>query len=261
MRRLKTFCLTFAALVGLAAVADVEAGWLFNRNSNSAVCKDGACALPVAFKAPVPVKAAAPPIVAPAQAPLPKPPYVPPGGVYPTGVVSDKLSQTEKYHQNGHEVAKEVAYQAIGGQGLIDDAAKPYVAIVDPDAKRRAEVVATIKREMGDKVKVWDGPPDDWSFASGFKTDGRPTIYAELPTGEVKHRQDEIADGLDAAVGAVRKAFPDYNPAKDPDLRKPQGAGGGVFDFTNLRNQIALALAAFISGLLAFLHGKQPAAA
>lgn len=264
MRRLKIFLLTFAALAGLAAVANVEAGWLFNRNvAQAPVCKDGVCTLPGNAVVPAAKTAPAPIVVQPKGA-NPKAPYVPPNGVYPTGVVSEKLSQTDKYHQNGQEVAKEVAYQAIGGQSLIDDAAKPYVAIVDPDPKRRAEVVATIKHEMGDKVKVWDGPPDDWSYATGHKTDGRPTIYAQLPTGEVKHRQDEMADGIENAVGAVRKAFPDYNPAKDPDLRKPQApapGGGGLLDLSNLRNQIALALAAFMSGLVAFFKAKQPAAA
>lgn len=251
----------------LSVVTNLHAGWLFGRSApQGAVCNGPNCFLPARPPAAVPIPAGTPlpaPIVAPPKNLAPPPPYVPPGGVFPTGVVGDKLSAIEpKYHHNGHEVGKNVAYQALGGQSLIDDAAKPYIAVVDADAKRRGDVVAKLKADLGDKAKFWDGPPDDWSFATGHKTDGHPTIYAQLPTGEVKHRQDEIADGIDVAVGAVRKAFPDYNPVKDPDLRKPAPPpGGGGLDLTNIRNQIALALAAFVAGLIALLKGKQPAAA
>jgi len=266
MRRLSLVLLTAVALVGLAVVANVDAGWLFGRPSR-VVCTGDSCSLParqtpVAVQVPAPAPAM-PAIAAPPKAPTVKPPYLPPNGVFPTGVIADKLSAAdEKYHQNGQEVSKAVAYHAIGGQGLIDDANKPYVCIVDPDAKRRQDVVATLKRELGDKVKFWDGPPDDWSYATGHKTDGRPTIYAQLADGVVKHRQDDLADGVDAAVGAVRKAFPEYAPAKDPDLRKPPAPTlPGGFDLSNFRNQLAIALAAIVGGLVAFLRGKPPAPA
>ena len=43
---------------------------------------------------------------------------------------------------------------------------------------------------------------------------------------EVFHRQNDYNDGPDglakALAGAIRRVDPDYQPAKDPDLRKPE---------------------------------------
>lgn len=212
-----------------------------------------------------PAPAPAAPIAGPAApaAQGPKAPYVPPGRVFPTGVVGEKLSTNPRYGLSGQDISQEGAYQALGAQGLIDDRNKPYVAVIDADAARRKSVVDALKANLGDKVKIWDGPPNDWSFETGHKTDGNPTIYCQFPDGGVKHRQDDISDGVDVAIGSVRKAFPEYNPAKDPDLRKPQLPGGNLFNFdlANGKNQIAIILALVAGGVFFYLRGKQPAAA
>lgn len=97
----------------------------------------------------------------------------------------------------------------------------------------------------------------------GFQASGEPTIYVQAPAGlalldrkgkpmlvkdsdgrviqrltlggEVLHRQDDYSDGPEglakALAGAIRRVDPNYQPVKDPDLRKPEPPeiGGGIW--------------------------------
>lgn len=259
---------TIALLIAVAIVAtvtiDLASAGIFRTSRGDYICNGNQCVPAAAAAQPVQFieakKGPAPKVILP---PVLKPLIQPPD--FPTGVVADKLSSSPKYNHNGVEVKQKIAYEALGAEGLIDDTKKPYVSVIDPDPVRRKQVVDALKASLGDKVKVWEGPPEDWSFEPGFRKDGVPMIYAQLPDGGVVTRQADIADGIDVALGAVRKAFPAYDPAKDPDLRKPPAPappalpGGINIDLTNGRNQIALVIAAIVAGFALFFRGQQPA--
>jgi hypothetical protein len=67
---------------------------------------------------------------------------------------------------------------------------------------------------------IRDYDPKSWELSCGFKTDGDPTVYCQAPSGKVLHRQDDYQGGPDALIGALRKAKANYDPKRDPDLRK-----------------------------------------
>lgn len=217
--------------------------------------------VPAAVAAPVvtPVVAApvAPPIAVapPAAAFPPVPPILRPNNQLPTGVAADRLAPAgvEKYSVNGEESGRQAAYQALGGADLADDSKKPTVTVIDADKTRRADTVAKLRAALGDKVKIGEGPPDDFWFESGFVRTGQPTIYAQLPDGTVTHRQDDLAGGVELAITAIRKGLPDYDPAKDPDMRKPPAPPpmlpsidpAKLLTGNNLLGIVALVVAAF----------------
>jgi hypothetical protein len=61
--------------------------------------------------------------------------------------------------------------------------------------------------------------PGHWAIRPGFVQSGQPTIYLQAPSGKVLHRQDDYKGGPEALYAAIRKADPNYDPRKDPDLR------------------------------------------
>jgi hypothetical protein len=68
--------------------------------------------------------------------------------------------------------------------------------------------------------------PDDWEVSRfGFVTTGSPTIYIQQPDGKVLHRQDDYKglDDLKVVFSKIRVKDPNYDPSKDPDLRKSFG--------------------------------------
>src|SRR4029079_2216874 len=72
-----------------------------------------------------------------------------------------------------------------------------------------------------DRLVVQSYTPSHWAVAkAGFYTAGTPTVYVQAPSGKVLHRQDDYADGAEGLAQALRRADPNYDPAKDPDLRK-----------------------------------------
>lgn len=155
-------------------------------------------------------------------------------GALPTGVVKSGLATEPKYTFQGQEIGKEKAYAILGATDLIDDSKKATVSVIGPD-KVRKETLSALKASLGDGFKYWEGLPEDWSFDPGFKKVGNPvTIYCQAPDGKVLHRQDDLDGGTqaaieairkanpsyDPAIEAIRKANPSYDPAKDPDKRK-----------------------------------------
>lgn len=143
-----------------------------------------------------------------------------------TGVDASRISRTERYSINGMPVTKELAQQILGDEKRIpNDANSLRLTVIGPDAERRRvrddlEKSPLLSAHQG-KLAVQDYPPDHWAVAqAGFFTGGKPTIYLQTPDGKVLHRQDDYDDGAEGLAAALRRANPNYDFKKDPDLRK-----------------------------------------
>ena len=140
------------------------------------------------------------------------------------GIIREKLDPAaEHYLLNGRAVSGDHARQALTGGVLPDDAGKLRLTIIGPEADRKRVLDdlagAPALAEFRDRFLVQAYPPDHWAVAGcGFVTGGRPTIYMQVPDGTVLHRQDDYSSPEDLA-GALRRADPNYDARKDPDLR------------------------------------------
>jgi hypothetical protein len=161
----------------------------------------------------------------PAQGRLPRQPR------QPFGVEVDKLGGRPRYLVNGRETTRGAAHAALAGGGQVPDSTGKLRVVVIGGAAERQEVVRTFPPEWKGRVVLQDYAPDHWHVArAGFHTQGKPTIYALAPTGEVLHRQDDYQGGAEAlaralagaheALAGLRRPRPDYDPARDPDLRR-----------------------------------------
>ncbi|VTS03246.1 hypothetical protein [Tuwongella immobilis] len=145
----------------------------------------------------------------------------PPAGNY--GIDLDKLGHRERYSLNGREVSQAEAFQAAGDD-LVDDSHLRRLTVIGTPEQRKA-VVEDLKSSpklsgYRDQLVIKTYSPADWAVNdAGFVTSGKPTIYLQAPNGKVLHRQDDY-DGPDSLASAIRKSDPNYDPAKDPDLRK-----------------------------------------
>lgn len=139
------------------------------------------------------------------------------------GVDEGKLRKS-RYVVNGREVSQGEAHRAVG-DAIPDESKKLTVTLIGSKAERDkvAADLRTLDPATAARVNVWSVPPDHHSLKDTEtgqvvgKTDGHPTVYVQAPDGKVLHRQDDAVQ----AVEAVRKAVKGYDPAKDPDLRKP----------------------------------------
>lgn len=148
----------------------------------------------------------------------------------PGGIDADRLKPdgAERFTINGRRVDRGRAIESLlGGSGnLIDDSGFLRLTVIGSDAERK-RVLDDLKGPalagLAGGLLVRDYPPDHWAVKdAGFKVDGRPTIYVQHAGGKVLHRQDDYDGGPDRLAGAIRKARPDYDPKKDPDLSKPK---------------------------------------
>jgi hypothetical protein len=141
----------------------------------------------------------------------------------PTGADFSKI-KPGRHTLNGMPVCRETALQAIEGGSIPDDAGKQRLTVIGT-VSDRARVVNDLKNapelaayRTALVVKSYD--PSHWAVANaGFRTSGAPSIYLQEADGTVLHRQDGYAGAADLA-NALRKAQPDYDPNKDPDLRR-----------------------------------------
>lgn len=163
-----------------------------------------------------------------------KPPITPPEKICTEddpcfGLLVDKLGGGPRYEINGHEVTKQTAFDAVQ-KGLPDDTGKLWLTVIGTEEERKRvkedldKAPADVKESV--TLKLYD--PQRWEVKdSGFVLDGKPTIYCQAPqTGKVLHRQDDYNGGADALFTALRKAKPNYDPKKDPDLRQSFLPGG-----------------------------------
>ena len=131
----------------------------------------------------------------------------------------------ERYIINGIDATGEEALQALQEKNVPNDKSLLRLTIIGPEALRK-QVRSDLENHpslacFSEKYLVQDYAPENWAVKQGFFTEGKPTIYLQLPTGKVLHRQDDYADGAAGLATALRKADPNYTPEKDPDKRKP----------------------------------------
>lgn len=128
------------------------------------------------------------------------------------------------YRYNGQIVPKAQAYQALANR-IDDDSQKLRVTVISKNAALRKQIKADFDNcpaELRDLYVFNAYAPDDFEVARvGFVTTGEPTIYCQAPNGKVLHRQDDYKDGAIGLQKALRRSDPNYDPKKDPDLRKP----------------------------------------
>ena len=189
---------------------------------------------------------------------------------------------TPAYSINGQPVTRDEAMAHI--EDKLPDDAKLLRLTVIGGQEQRDRVVKDLESapELAvwkDKLVVQDYDPGHWAVsATGFKTDGSPTIYLQAPPGiyniggqpnpggEVLLRCDNydggaplLAHKLHQSVQAVRKRQPDYRPDQDPDGKPPR------IPVPTLPDVPPAPVALYgLGGLLAILFGfgkRQPAVA
>ena len=142
------------------------------------------------------------------------------------GVEVSRISKGEHLSYNGNPI----------DQGPLpavpDDSAKLHLTIIGTEAERHAVLhdldAAPELAEFRDRFLIQDYSPDHWAVAlCGFYTAGHPTIYLQMPTGKVLHRQDDY-NGPRPLADALRRAAADYQAGKDPDLRNPSFDWHGI---------------------------------
>lgn len=140
------------------------------------------------------------------------------------GVEWDKVQDERSRIMMGkREISRAEAMRLVEGD-VPDDAAKLRLTIIGSEADRKRVLAALDQPPLAEfkgrfVVQAYD--PNDWAVKNyGFVTSGKPTIYVQMPSGKVLHRQDVYTTAEDLAT-ALRKADPGYDPKKDPDARKP----------------------------------------
>ena len=139
------------------------------------------------------------------------------------------LVDGEGRRQIDYQTALDLVGQRPASPTLPDDKDHWRLTVIGSDEQRRQVVEDLAKHadlaEWRSKLVTNAYPPDHWAVKGvGFVTTGTPSIYLQLPSGKVLHRQTNYEGGAEALATAIRKADPNYDPAKDPDKRKPAPA-------------------------------------
>lgn len=143
------------------------------------------------------------------------------------GVSRDRVCKDgECYRVNGTQVTADQGKAAVSAGSLTDDSGKWCLTCIGSEAQcnqiendlRASPHLAEFK----DKYRFQKYVPSEWEVANvGFV----PSVYLQSNDGKVMHRQDSY-DGPESLAKALRKAEslripnPNYNPSRDPDLRK-----------------------------------------
>lgn len=158
------------------------------------------------------------------------------------GLDREAMAHAPRHIHNGKRVSKQQLLQAIEKAALRDDSGELCLTVIGPEAARKPvltdlDSAAALSPWKG-RIKVKGFAPDHWAVRdSGFVTSGNPTIYCQAADGKVLHRQDDYR-GAEALAEALRKADPNYQPAKDPDLTKPALAVPSMDDFGKLLREV-----------------------
>lgn len=151
------------------------------------------------------------------------------------GVEGDKLSEEPKILRKGKAITRALAMKLVEGKELPDDKLKLRLTIIG-EVNERKRVEGDLNNsphlaEFKGRVVYQGYDCSNWAVARyGFVCGGRPTIYIQAPDGTVLHRQDDYDDGPQGLAEALRKADPNYDSDKDPDLRKQPLPGPKVPD-------------------------------
>jgi len=136
------------------------------------------------------------------------------------GIVEEKVGgHGERYTLGGQPATRRQIIEALTGgpSSIPDDRSKPSLTFAGgTDAERTAAVNASKQTDLADSCLIQDYAADNALLKPGFAV---PSTYLQLPDGKVLARIPSIA--TIAQLGAVRKAVPSYEPAKDPDPTKP----------------------------------------
>lgn len=148
------------------------------------------------------------------------------------------LKSGERWTLNGEPSSRNAVRKAIGGAVAIpDDSAACSLTLIGSDAECQGVVNAIagspLASELAAHWLVQSFRPDNALVAkSGFVLDGKPSIYGQLPDGQVLFRAggvvqvDDLIDGLRRGIeGAEGKRAPNpsYDPQADAGLTvKPQ---------------------------------------
>lgn len=156
----------------------------------------------------------------------------------------------ERYRLNGLPVPPDRAREALVGASVPDDAGRLRLTVIgDSAATRRVTQDVSAAAALApwkDRLLVQTYAPEHWAVArAGFVTAGKPTVYVQTPAGRVLHRQDDYADGADGLAQALRRADPNYDATKDPDLRKALR-----FDLSRIPLPAWILAGAVVAGLL-----------
>lgn len=140
------------------------------------------------------------------------------------GVDISKIEKSEHphYHLSGRRSCRKEVFQALEGQ-LQDDSNKLHLTIIgskDEAQKVLADLDNDAKlAEFKGRFLVQAYRPESPMIAGLGFVSGTPMIYLQLPNGKVVHRQDGYK-GPEQLATALRRADPNYDPSKDPDLSK-----------------------------------------
>ena len=100
---------------------------------------------------------------------------------------------------------------------LADDSARPHLTLVGAAAETAALLAAVPDPA---RYRVQRYAPDAWELGCGFRAPAPgagPTAYLQEPGGRVLFRRDGATPA--ELASALRRADPNYDPAKDPDGR------------------------------------------
>lgn len=128
----------------------------------------------------------------------------------------------ERYAIGGKTACKKTVFDAIEAS-VPDDSSSLRLTVIGPGRE-------AVLKDVGEspalapyrgKLVARSYDASHWHVRdAGFRTDGAPTIYVQAPGGKVLHRQDDYRDGAEGLGTALRRSDPNYDPAKDPDLRQ-----------------------------------------
>ncbi len=145
------------------------------------------------------------------------------------GLDKTKIHQPTPNTISGKACTKEEALKSIYGAQVPDDGKKLRLTLIGPKADCD-QVLNDLKaskdfEKLKDLWLIQEYRPDEWAVQSGFKKDGKPTIYLQTAEGKVLHRQDDYQGGVTQLVEAIRKADPLYDASKDPNVLQPPSNG------------------------------------
>jgi len=142
------------------------------------------------------------------------------------GVDYEKLKTRNgnpRYFRGGREIEKEEAYNRLAKdtKSLADDSKYPRITAIGGSTEQRRMVLMELKAQTELKGIVFQEYPIDDQMVKdyGFDLSGNPRIILQSADGQVLHSQANFEGGAPLFMVAFRKAYPDYDPKKDPDLR------------------------------------------
>lgn len=163
----------------------------------------------------------------PPLGPVPKPAQQLPAGPPNFGVELDKVRRDGSYTLSGRDVSPARAFEALIEASVPDDSKKPWIVVVGPadfrEEVRKAWQESPETMDARDHFRFWSAGPEHWSATTGHQ----PGVTFQTWTGAVLVRESafESAQQLNAmAKVALRKADPNYDPAKDAKLADAKAA-------------------------------------